>query len=175
MRIVIYPCAPGEGDDNPLQYSCLENPVDWGAWWAAVDGVAESWTRVKQLSMHALGFPRAQLVKKLPALRGTWVWSLGWENPLEKGKATHSSILDWRIPWTVKSMGSQSRTRLSNLQRKRKERVHWSRKWQPTPAFLPREPCGQRSLVGCRLWGQGHRSQTWLRPLSSSSLLSSFP
>ena len=43
----------------------------------------------------------AQLVKNPPAVRETWVRSLGWEDPLEKGKATHSSILAWRIPWTL--------------------------------------------------------------------------
>ena len=43
----------------------------------------------------------AQLVKTLPAMQETWVRSLGWDDPLEKGKATHSSILTWRIPWTV--------------------------------------------------------------------------
>ena len=43
----------------------------------------------------------AQLVKNPPAMRETWVRLLGWEDPLEKGKATHSSILAWRIPWTV--------------------------------------------------------------------------
>ena len=43
----------------------------------------------------------AQLVKNLPAMQETWVRSLGWEDPLEKEKATHSSILAWRIPWTV--------------------------------------------------------------------------
>ena len=48
-----------------------------------------------------------QLVKNLPEMRETWVRSLGWEDPLEKGKATHSGILAWRIPWTVESMGSQ--------------------------------------------------------------------
>ena len=42
----------------------------------------------------------AQLVKNLPAILETWVQSLGWEDPVEKGKATHSSILAWRIPWT---------------------------------------------------------------------------
>ena len=51
--------------------------------------------------------PVTQLVKNLPAMQETWVRSLGWEDPLEKGKATHSSILAWRIPWTVYSMGSQ--------------------------------------------------------------------
>ena len=43
----------------------------------------------------------AKLVKNLPAMQETWVWSLGWEEPLEKGKAPHSSILAWRVPWTV--------------------------------------------------------------------------
>ena len=52
------------------------------------------------------------MVKKLPAMQETWVRSLGWEDPLEKGMATHSSILAWRILWTeetgrVLSMGSQ--------------------------------------------------------------------
>ena len=45
----------------------------------------------------------AQLVKNLPAIWETWVRSLGCEDPLEKGKATHSIILTWRIPWTVYS------------------------------------------------------------------------
>ena len=52
----------------------------------------------------------AQVIKHLPAMRETWVQSLGWEDPQEKGKATHSSILAWRIPWTVQSMGSQSQS-----------------------------------------------------------------
>jgi len=54
----------------------------------------------------------AQMIKNLSATWETWVWSLGWEDPLEKGMATHSSILAWRIPWTeepggLQSMGSQ--------------------------------------------------------------------
>ena len=57
----------------------------------------------------------AQLVHNQPAMRETWVRSLGWENPLEKGKATHSSILAWRIPWTVHGV-PKSRTRLSDFQ-----------------------------------------------------------
>ena len=69
--------------------------------------------------MDCIGYPRqyswaslvAQLVKNPPAMQETWVRSLGWEDPLEKGVATHSSILAWRIPWTVKSMG----TRLSDF------------------------------------------------------------
>ena len=49
----------------------------------------------------------AQLVKNIPAMQETWVLSLGWEDTLKKGKATHSSILAWRTPWTMQSMGSQ--------------------------------------------------------------------
>ena len=49
----------------------------------------------------------AQLVKNPPAVREMWVPSLGWEDPLEKGRATHASILAWRIPWTVQTMGWQ--------------------------------------------------------------------
>ena len=54
----------------------------------------------------------AQRLKCLPAMQETWVQSLGWEDPLKKGMATHSSILAWRIPWTeepgrLQSMGSQ--------------------------------------------------------------------
>ena len=48
-----------------------------------------------------------QTAKILPEMWETWVQYLGWKAPLEKGKATHSSILAWRIPWTVYSMGSQ--------------------------------------------------------------------
>ena len=49
----------------------------------------------------------AQLVTNPPAMQETWVRSLGWEDPLEKGTATHSSILAWRISWTIQSMGLQ--------------------------------------------------------------------
>ena len=45
--------SPGGGDSNPLQYSCLENPMDRGAWWAIIHRVAKSQTRLKRLSMHA--------------------------------------------------------------------------------------------------------------------------
>ena len=79
--------SPGEGNGTPLQYSCLENPMDGGAWWAAVHGVARSRTRLSNFTFtfhfHAL----------------------------EKEMATHSSALAWRIPGTgepggLLSMGS---------------------------------------------------------------------
>ena len=81
----------GEGDGTPPQYSCLENPMDGGAWWAAVHGVAKSQTRLS-------GF--------------TFTF------------------------------------------------MHWRRKWQPTPVFLPGESQGQGSLVGCRLWGRTESDTT---------------
>ena len=49
-----------------------------------------------------------QMVKNPPAMQETWVRSLGWEDPLEEGMATHSSILAWRIPWTAEPGGLQS-------------------------------------------------------------------
>ena len=52
-----------EGNGNPLQYSCLENPVDRGAWWVVVHRVAQSWTRLKQLSMHTC------MVEEIKAVR----------------------------------------------------------------------------------------------------------
>ena len=89
--------------------------------------------------------------------------------PLEKAMAPHSSTLSWKIPWMeepggLQSMGSRRvghdwATSLSLF-----PFMHWRRKWQPTPVFLPEESQGQRSLVGCRLWGR-----TWLKRLSSSS------
>ena len=59
-----------------------------------------------------MGFPSASDVKNLPTTQEAWIWFLGWEDPLEKGMATYSSILAWRIPWTEKpgrlqSTGSQ--------------------------------------------------------------------
>ena len=77
---------------------------------------------------------------------------------LEKAMATHSSTLAWKIPWMeepggLQSMGSQRvrhdwATSLSLF-----PFMHWRRKWQPTPVFLPGESQGWQSLVGCCLWG----------------------
>ena len=117
--------SPGGGHESPLQYSCLENPMDRGAWWAIVYRGGKSRTRLKQLSTHARSSKvlwsdtlvmwaslEAQTIKNLPAMLETPVRSMGWEDPLEKGMATYSSILAWRIPWTeepcrLQSMGSQ--------------------------------------------------------------------
>ena len=107
----------GEGNGNPLQRSCLENPRNGGAWWAAVYGVAQSQTRLKRLSRSSsstiyeklgsvLRFEWwqtslvAQTVNASAYSADTQVQSLGWEDPLEKEMATHSSTLAWKIPWT---------------------------------------------------------------------------
>ena len=89
LRSVFF--STGEGNGTPLQYSCLENPMDGGAWWAAVHGVDRS---QKQLRDFTFTF------------------------------------------------------------------MHWRRKWQPTPVFLPGECQGRGSLVGCRLWGHTESDTT---------------
>ena len=93
----------------------------------------------------------AQLVKNLPAMWENSVQSLGWEDPLEKGKATHSSILTWRIPWTVMPGGKEPACQSRRCKRPgfdpRVGKIPWRRAWQPTPVFLPGEFHAQRSLV----------------------------
>ena len=73
--------STGEGNGTPLQYTCLENPMDGGAWCAAVHGVTKSWTRLSDFTFHL--------------------------HALEKEMATHSSVLAWRITGTggLVSMG----------------------------------------------------------------------
>ena len=83
----------------------------------------------------------------------------------EKAMATHSSTLPWRIPWTEEPGGLQSMgslrvghnwaTSLSFF-----TFMHWRKKWQPTPVFLPGESQGRGSLVGCRLWGRTESDTT---------------
>ena len=98
-------------------------------------------------------------------MQDIWVQSLGQEYPLEKEMATHSITLAWKIPWTeepgrLQSMGSLRvrhhwATSLSLF-----TFMHWRRKWQPTPVFLPGESHGWQSLVGCRLWGRTESDTT---------------
>ena len=82
------------------------------SWFRKIHGRKDRWP-----TPVFLGFPGAQLVKNPPAMWQTWVQTLGWEDPLEKGKATHSSVLACRIPWTVYIVHGvgRSRTRLSTF------------------------------------------------------------
>ena len=73
---------------------------------ATVRGVAES-DRAESLTLSLWASLVAQAVKNPPAKLETWVPSLGWGDPLEKGKAAHSSMLAWRIPWTEELGGLQ--------------------------------------------------------------------
>ena len=98
--------VPWEGNSYPHQCSCLENSMDKGAWRVTVHRVPKSQTWLSNSTFIWASFV-AQLVKNPPAVWETWVWSLGGEDPLAKGRATHSSILGCRIPWTAQSMGSQ--------------------------------------------------------------------
>ena len=137
----------GEGNGIPLQCSCLENPMDGGAWWAAVHGVAKSQTRLSDLTFtfhfHAL----------------------------EKEMATHSSVLPWRIPGAIPQDGgawwaaiygvAQSRTQLSDFTF---TFMHWRRKWQPTPR--------DGGAWWAAIYGVAQR-RTRLKQLSSSSSSSS--
>ena len=65
------------------------------------------WRRIGYPFQFSWAFLVTQMVKNLPAMWETWVQSLGWEDPLKEGMATHSSILAWRIPWTEESGGFQ--------------------------------------------------------------------
>ena len=163
--LISFSFGHGEGNGTPLQYSCLENPRDSGACWAAIYGVAQSRTRLTWLSSSSsfaqdvskISTPKrilgcsGQMARTLAKIqRQDLSWGLlfgirtsqvalvvknppanagdvrdtglipGQEDPKEEVMATHSSILAWRIPWTeepeqLKSMGSQSRTRLKWL------------------------------------------------------------
>ena len=107
----VFKAACGEGNGNPLQCSCLENPRDGGAWWAAVYGVAQSRTRLKRLSSSSSssGLSRWLSGKKADSQcrrRGfdAWVRKVS----LEKKIVTLSNILAWEIPWTAEPGGLQS-------------------------------------------------------------------
>ena len=87
--------------------------------------------------------------------------------------APHSSTTAWKIPWTEEHGGLQSMGSLTVRHYRATSLslftfMHWRRKWQPTPVFLPGESQGQRSLVGCCLWGCTESDTT--EAISSSSI-----
>ena len=138
----------GESNGTPLQYSCLENPMDGGAWWAAVHGVAEGRTWL-----------------------GDFTFTFHFR-ALEKEMATHSRTLAWRIPWMEEPGGLQSMgslrvghdwaTSLSLF-----TFMHWRRKWNPLQCS-----CLENPTDGGAWWASVcgvAQSRTWLKRLSSSS------
>ena len=137
----------GEGNGNPLQCSCLENPRDGGAWWATVYGVAKSWTWLRDFHFYCLlvltdfigiSMYFLPLVTLFGEGNGTPLQYSCLENPMDRGAWSMGSqriIHDWATslsPFTF---------------------MHWRRKWQSTPLFLPGESQRRGSLVGYRLWG----------------------
>ena len=101
----------------------------------------------------------AQLVKNLPAMQETWVESLGWEDPLEKGKATHSSILAWRIPWIAKSCNhgvAKSWTRLSDFHFHSFVTCHFKKHTDTVVHFVSWKPYPDTSfiLIFCSVRGK---------------------
>ena len=79
--------------------------------------------------------------------------------------APHSSTLAWKIPWTEEPGGLQSMGSLGVGDDRATSLslftfLHWRRKWQPTPVFLPGESQGRRSMVGCRVWGRTESDTT---------------
>ena len=122
-----------EGNDTPLQYSCLENPMDRGAWKAAVHGVAEGRTRLSNFTFTCTFMH----------------WRRKWQPTpvLLPGKSHGQRSLVGYSPWGHYESDTTA-TSLSLF-----TFMHWKRKWQPTPVFLPGESQGWGSLVGCRLWG----------------------
>ena len=109
------------------------------------------------LQHHQFIWPCIQMLKPFLALiRG---------RKMEKEMAPHSITLAWKIPWTeepgrLQSMGSQRVRHDWETSLSRFTFMHWRRKWQPTPVFLPGESQGRGSLVGCHLWGRTESDRT---------------
>ena len=130
------------------------------------DNLKKEWHWHRGSMRHSIFLPlNLQLTKmSLPYTQGIWGIS---HNCAFKGGCTehHSSILAWKIPWTeepgrlqfmgLQRVGHDWATSLSLF-----TFMHWGRKWQPTPVFLPGESQGRGSLVGYRLWGRTESDTT---------------
>ena len=108
--------SPEEGSGNPLQYSCLGNPMDRGAWWTTVPWGCKQSNTTERLNSN---------------------WYIYRCNNMRAG-FRH----DWATSLSLFTF------------------MHWRRKWQPTPVFLPGESQGWQSLVSCRLWGHTESDTT---------------
>ena len=102
--------SPAEGNGNPFQCSCLGNPIDREAWWASVHEVpkdSDTTERLNNNNKGAVGLPSWLSSKESTCQCRRYFQSLGWEDPLEKEMATHSSILVWEVPRADKQGGLQ--------------------------------------------------------------------
>ena len=138
--------------EREVTQSCptLSDPMDCSLPGSSIHGIFQA----RVLEWGAIAFSERVLIKLTMCQQNTVF--LGIKS--EKAMAPHSSTLAWKIPWTeepgrLQSMGSlrvghDSVTSLSLF-----TFMHWKRKWQPTPVFLPGESQEWESLVGCHLWG----------------------
>ena len=153
----------GEGNGNSLHCSCLENPKDGGAWWAAIYGVSQSRTQLKRLSSSSssmsylyyllnilLASLVAQLIKNLLAMQETPVGFLGWKVPWRREKLPIPIFLGF--PGGADGKESTCNAGDLGLISGLVGKIPWRRAWQPTPVFFPgdspwtEEPGGLQSM-----------------------------
>ena len=146
--------AGGEGDGR-----------GWDGWMASL--TPWTWVWVNSGSWWWTGRPGVLRFMGSQRVGHDWATDLIWsdlkQHIMEKAMAPNSSTLAWRIPWTeepgrLQSMGSL-RVR-HDWAASLFTFMHWRRKWQPTPVFLPGESQGRGNLVGCRLWGRTETDTT---------------
>ena len=181
---------PGGGNGNPLQYSCLENPMDRGAWWATVHRVTKSQIWLNQQHTHTCTWFYELLLfeellifvsnpggsdGKVSACHAGDPGSIpesgrspgeGNGNPLQHSCLEKSH--GWRnligySPWGRKELDTTERLHFQGFLTYDLYAFLgsiWRRKWQPTPVLLPGESQEGRSLLGCRLWGRTESDTT---------------
>ena len=140
-----------DGNTDLMDMSLSKELVmDREAWRAAIHGFTKNQTRLSDWT---------ELNWRIATIIGCLLLHS------EKAMAPHSSTLAWRIPWAeepgrLQSMGSLRVRHDWEISLSLLTFMHWRRKWQPTPVFLPGESQGQRSLLGCPLWGRTESDTT---------------
>ena len=138
---------PGGGHGNPLQYSCQENPMDRGAWWATFHGVAKSQTQLSEHTQWSMPvsfyFVCVCVCVWLQYIHGT-VYML---------TLLSIYIIASQVVLVVQNLPANAGDKIDVGFDPWVEKIPWRRKWQPAPVFLPGEFHGQRNLVGYSPWG----------------------